>query len=919
MSSAENNFLKLIKKLNNSHDLETLPQWGPYTKKYIGTSHITDKINGLRFDLSIFPGYYRRRVDVPNVFYETEYYPWDTSTDGTYFKFRHMLEWKDKVYCDISYFLIDDNTQAIKAKFVNNTSNSESLVLHLMGSMHFPSIKEYEPNNLLYPSTIALSGEAQWIDATDYYNLSYSIPKPTDNLVADGKLRGERRTQNFVNGSGIEFGKVKDDQIIFKFNIEDSINKPTLLLKYKLEKNSSLKLTISNNDKDNLFECDLLLENESEFKDVELPNLEIGDYFLKLSSTNNRAINLDGFIVGSHDDVHKSRFHQQNWNPTPQISKFGNNSIILKYQNTEKYYGIFWDYPLEDCDIREFFCRDLDIYFKLMANEHVLKEFHGEGSGHFTNIFLRPITVKEKDQKNIFCATTVADNISEIEDKLRLLEQKNYLSKKIKSFKEKNLSKNNSKNILPNGEKYQFSQGILKNVILTNIVFPIYTQKSYIRHLAPGKWWDCLYTWDSGFIGLGLLEYDIDRAIENLNAYLTSTDNQSAFIHHGSPVPVQHYLFFEIWNRSNSFELLEHYYPRLKQYYLFLSGHLGSSSTRRLNSNLLQTWDYFYNSGGWDDYPSQYHMHKENIKNVTPVITTAHCIRIAKFLTMYSELLSLEDDSAFYKHDIEILSNALNKLSWDKNAGYYSYVNHDSAGFPTSFLINEQGENFNKGLDGAYPIVSGICNPKIEKTLLSKLKSPKKLWSKAGLSAVDQSASYYRKDGYWNGTVWMSHQWFFWKSLLDIGEYKFAEKLALKALNLWKNETDSNYRSLEHFIIETQRGAGWHAFSGLSCPIINWFNAYFTIGTINTGFDTIIVSKKFNSNYSDLKLSLKIYPRENSLGYISILVVVNPKYTYKLSKEKKNVSIINNKQGNVILNIKKSNLTSTLDLHLIPT
>src|SRR5690606_3333010 len=104
MSSAENNFLKLIKKLNNSHDLETLPQWGPYTKKYIGTSHITDKVNGLRFDLSIFPGYYRRRVDVPNVFYETEYYPWDASTDGTYFKFRHMLEWKDKVYCDISYY-----------------------------------------------------------------------------------------------------------------------------------------------------------------------------------------------------------------------------------------------------------------------------------------------------------------------------------------------------------------------------------------------------------------------------------------------------------------------------------------------------------------------------------------------------------------------------------------------------------------------------------------------------------------------------------------------------------------------------------------------------------------------------------------------------------------------------------------------
>lgn len=55
--------------------------------------------------------------------------------------------------------------------------------------------------------------------------------------------------------------------------------------------------------------------------------------------------------------------------------------------------------------------------------------------------------------------------------------------------------------------------------------------------------------------------------------------------------------------------MLEYFYPRLKQYHEFLAGRLGSSTTNSLNSNLLKTWDYFYNSGGWDDYPPQKFTH----------------------------------------------------------------------------------------------------------------------------------------------------------------------------------------------------------------------------------------------------------------------------------------------------------------------
>jgi hypothetical protein len=55
-----------LSSLADSHDLR-LPLWGNYTKTYNGISHVADLERGMRFDLSVFPGHYRREVMVPNV------------------------------------------------------------------------------------------------------------------------------------------------------------------------------------------------------------------------------------------------------------------------------------------------------------------------------------------------------------------------------------------------------------------------------------------------------------------------------------------------------------------------------------------------------------------------------------------------------------------------------------------------------------------------------------------------------------------------------------------------------------------------------------------------------------------------------------------------------------------------------------
>lgn len=194
--------------------------------------------------------------------------------------------------------------------------------------------------------------------------------------------------------------------------------------------------------------------------------------------------------------------------------------------------------------------------------------------------------------------------------------------------------------VLPGGEKYLLGNRLLQASLLSNIVYPVYTQKEYIRHFTPGKNWNSLYTWDSGFIALGLIDVDPAKAFECIKAYTTPVGSESAFIHHGTPLPIQMYAYADLWNNSLSRETLEFLYPRLKQFFNFMVGNDPYSTTRMKGSGLLRTWDYFYNSGGWDDYPPQ-HARGGN-KLVTPVVTSAYYLRAAKILRLAAKELGLK-------------------------------------------------------------------------------------------------------------------------------------------------------------------------------------------------------------------------------------------------------------------------------------
>ena len=336
----------------------------------------------------------------------------------------------------------------------------------------------------------------------------------------------------------------------------------------------------------------------------------------------------------------------------------------------------------------------------------------------------------------------------------------------------------------------------------------------------------------------------------------------------------------EIWNRTQSAALLRHYYPRLRQFYLFLAGRLGSSTTRRHRDGLICTWDYFYNSGGWDDYPPQVYMHKNKLESSTaPTVSTSHLIRCARFLKLCAQELGVHKDIETYDTYIHELSASLQRDSWDEASGYFGYVTYSDTGKPDGILRTADGINYNMGLDGVSPLIAGACSADQREKLLEHLFSAGQLWTDAGIGTVDQRAPYYNPHGYWNGSVWFAHQWFLFKTMLDLGRGDLAIRIAQTGVETWTKSTDESYDCMEHFYPAPPGGAGWCQFSSLCSPALSWFTALYTPGRLTVGFDTWICETSYAADRNALRL-IRSPQADVSAPTCDILVCLSPATHY---------------------------------------
>lgn len=778
--------------LSTTHDL-SLPEWGPYSKKLFGISHLADRELGTRFDCAVIPGKYRRELAIPDVLRPSGFLPWNVSADLSAYSYRQQIEWKDRIYCDVSFSTISEHAHLIRCELVNHSDLATDLALHLLCRLEFESPRHTE-----------VSGVLEWARAE---------VEDARGLFFDALHPGEFRDPDALGGSA--FRVSAGQPVRFRFRG----NSPEKVLFLRVRENGEWKLRRQENS---------------------------GENTIRLTFDRELEINGAALTVGN-----QPVFRTVEHDATPEFSPGPvPRSTVVKYRGVSGAYGILRAF--ESDFVRHYAVDDLLETFLYDDGVHqpFFPEFNrGSRKDHALDMVLQPIPVAAGGRR-IVHAVILDGSEAEVRASLASLNPD-------PEILESRYRENAARYLSFPDSPLKFSQERMAAVTLSNVVYPTRIKDSFVRHHTPGRRWNSLYTWDSGFIGLGLLELDVQSAIENLNAYLTEPgDPENAFILHGTPLPVQIYLYQELWNRTQDRALLSAFYPRVKQYYDYLAGHHpGSLTLSRSRTSLICTWDYFYNSGGWDDYPPQLEVHRRGLYHAIPAVGSSHLVRSARILKAAALELGLPTEE--YDQLIGSVSADLQQYAWDPECGYFSYVMTDSEGRPAGFLRCSDGRNYNMGLDGLSPLIAGCCTKEQRESLWAKLESPRHCWTPYGISTVDQSAPYYRNDGYWNGSVWFPHQWFFWKAALNDGRGDFAWKIAETALELWERETRESFACYEQFSISSGRGSGWHHFSGLSTPVLCWYGAYYRPGRLSGGFDVWQQNTRFEDGVltADLVIS----------------------------------------------------------------
>lgn len=401
---------------------------------------------------------------------------------------------------------------------------------------------------------------------------------------------------------------------------------------------------------------------------------------------------------------------------------------------------------------------------------------------------------------------------------------------------------------------------------LMNVSYPVFLPWEVIASYTPGKTFGGLYSWDAGMHGLGLLEVDPDAAVECLNVYLCGKDDPVDFIWHGTPLPVQVYLLAEILQRTGDSELLQYFYPRARRFYLYLAGHTPGSPANRFGNGLLNTYPLFYNTGGWDDLPPQIAVHVRGLEDeITPVSATAHTVRFARFMARFAARLGHAADLEGYQADIVRGLRAVER-TWDESAGVYSYVRHSTF----QPFRSDCGANFNHTLDAMTPLIGGGISAARAEVLWGQIRSPERYWSPVGLSTVDMKAPYYESDGYWNGCVWIPHQWFLWKAALDWGQVDLALGIPRRVADVWEREVRRTRCTFEYVRISTGEGDGYPHFAGLSSPVLAMISAISRLGLVTVGFDSEIRQVQLDGN----RLSFEV--RTDNPGQSAVGLAVMP-------------------------------------------
>lgn len=861
--------LENLDRLSSTRDL-SLPDWGHYAKQHFALSHITDRKRGTLFECVLIPGITGQRKYFPNKTVCHEYVPLDANADLSFYAMRcHMA---DRTQADMRFYGDSDDVRLSETVFTNGGASPINFWLDY-------AIGFQRENDGV---KLALKKDEYFLPAHEYDSLSVCLP----HTESDQRREGTVASRAFIRrlALGPSFTAIQGASSHYSWAFPKGVKAGKLGVRYALSGAEKAVLRVSFADRNLRFILkptgDGISFETLSIQWRKISGLASGPHKLTLtidtpaprgkqltSHSPDRLgdLHIDGFFLVPQNADLAAEGRLRRVSAAPDLKKYSTEDFfaIRSPLARGKVYGVmvqaepsFYVWTLRADDMFSY-----NLKAGVEARFWTSDKTFDNGNEHVYGD-IRPLTCPAAKTISVRAAVGFAGNVSALKARLKAaLNNWDKTTRRIMNKHKKTAFR------IKHAHYRQGVEGVMA-AALTTISFPQDFGNEHIRHLTPGAFYPTLYQWDAGMQGIGLAEYSPQLSLEGLNTYLCSENEHKAMIIHGTVFPTQVFQYWELFQQTGSIEMLKALYPKMRRYYRFMAGK-GESLMDRFGSGLICPWDYFYNSGGWDDYPPQAYARKNKLGSaMSPVVNTAHTIRCAKLMAMAAQILDCPDDAGEYVADAERMTDALLKYSWDEKSGYFSYV-IDKGKRQLEF---KRGVNFNMGLDGVSPLVAGLENARITKQLVKHCKDPKRLWTRMGLTTVDQSAPYFELCGYPNGAVWVPHQWFMFKSLLDYGETAFALKLGRAIVTAYCRAVDERQgQVVEGIEINTGRGYGTPYFSALSLPVVPLYMACFEPGRLTAGFDTLVKDVRFDSRRNRLSAIVSNPLRPGKTGIIAVM------------------------------------------------
>jgi hypothetical protein len=228
---------------------------------------------------------------------------------------------------------------------VNQTPDTHKLSLQTLSQLSYPPLDRgtYEPLRL---TEVLLPDGALWVHALDYAGLKFATSRPTDNLVPEGYLRGEKRVQDSVGGSLISerFGQQAGDSIEYRIDLPCAMKDASVVWRYSGKKGDAVRYRVTG-----AATTEFMLQGTGGYATAVIPlgSLVAGSTILKFISLGGSRLNLNGFAIVETESANKVQFKAKPWQRDPIVDiKTVPGSVILEYGDLENCYGFRLAKPL---------------------------------------------------------------------------------------------------------------------------------------------------------------------------------------------------------------------------------------------------------------------------------------------------------------------------------------------------------------------------------------------------------------------------------------------------------------------------------------------------------------------------------------------------------------------------------------------